>query len=114
MMISIDELFKAMKVNNSFEIPLSKFGKQLAIIHHESMQHASDFFNLSCMPPIEDKPFCSRNTDDASSSECHVIVKDVTKIVVRIKIEKVLHVMKECKGAWRTWTTLSSRMRISL
>jgi len=88
--VQIDELFKARKVNNSFEIPLSKFEKQLAIIFHDSMQHAGDFFNLPYMPPLEDKEYCAPNGRSPSSSERHAIVKDAARVVIRIEMEKVL------------------------
>lgn len=86
----IGELFKARKLNNSFEIPLSKFEKQFAIIFHDSVQHAGDFFNLPYMPPLHDKEYGCPREHNTSRSERHAFVKDAAKVVIRIEMEKAL------------------------
>jgi hypothetical protein len=89
--IKIDELFEARKLNNSFEFPVSKFEKQFAIIFHDSMKHANDFFNLPYMPPLKGKSYGSPMDDNnRSRSERHAIVKDAAKVVVRIEMENAL------------------------
>lgn len=88
--VKIDELFEARKLNDSFEIPFSEFEKQLAIIFHDSMQHAGDFFNLPYMPPLEGREYSSPIGDNPSISERHQIVKDAAKVVIRIELQKAL------------------------
>src|SRR5215471_297298 len=90
MTVRTDELFNARKANHSFQVPLSKFEKQLAILFHDSMEHAGEFFNLPYMPRLHGRQYQGPGGNNESGSERHVIVNDAAKVVIRIEMQKML------------------------
>src|SRR5437762_8156525 len=88
--VQVDELFEPGKDNDSFDISLSKFEKQLAILFHNNMQHAGDLFGFPYMPPLQNKQYSSRTGRNGSSSERHAIAKDVARVVIYTELRKLM------------------------
>ena len=88
--VQVDELFEPRKKDFSFDIPLSNFEKQLAILFHNNMQHAGHLFNLPYMPPLENRQFFSPIEKHPSSSERHAIAKDAAKFVIHTELRKMM------------------------
>lgn len=86
------EFFKQ-RGNLPFDIPLSKFEKQLAILFHDSMQHGGDLFHFPYMPPVRHIEY--ESPTGRSSSERHMMAKDAAKTVIHTALRKLLMEWKE-------------------
>ena len=88
--IQIDQLFKPRIDNDPFDIPLSKYQKQLAILFHNNMQDADDFLGLPYMPALDHREYHPPSGETVSSSERHLIAKDAAAVIIRMELGNVL------------------------
>jgi hypothetical protein len=88
--VQVDVVYEPRKPVDPFNVPLSKFEKQLSILFHNNMRHAGDLFDFPYMAPLEGREYCSPTGESPSSSERHAIAKDAARVVLRTEIGKVL------------------------
>jgi hypothetical protein len=91
----MDKVFLARETDPTLKIPLSKFENRLAILFHNTMDHAGHLFGFPYMPPLENREYLSPSGEHPSSSERHAIAKDMAKFVIHSELGKILIKWKE-------------------